>query len=160
MWRYRNHKVTAATLASAIALSAAFSAAQSPTSESAAGVPLPSQELERAVDEARLLLRPTPELLVELEKRASVIGQTLAHGALDAVWVPAMATKTVAVVLEGRLSELSEDRRPAAATAIRQIVISAWNVDTYGDTGNRARANAAYADVATGVSKLKAVYAP
>ena len=155
----RNHRVPVGTLAAAIALSAAFSAAQSQTGSPTSGVALPPQAAQQGVDEAQLLPRTAPELIVELERRANVIRQTIASGALDAVWVPAMATKTVAVILEGRLSDLPEDRRSAAATAIKQIVISAWNLDTYGDTGNRAKVNAAYAELATGVSRLKAVYA-
>ena len=147
------------TLAATIVVSAVFSAAQSLTGPPAPDVPLPSQALEQVADEAQLRLTAVPELLVELEKRAAAIRQTISRGALNAVWVPAMETKTAAIVLERHVSELPDARRPAAVAAIKQIVVSAWKLDAYGDMGNRARVDAGYSELANAVSKLKAVYA-
>ncbi len=141
--------------AATIALSALFSAssAQQPTTPSAAAPP----ELQQALDESALP-QTVPELLVELAKRANDVQETIASGAIDAVWVPAMATKTVALVLERHAAEFSGPRRAAAVTAIKQIVISSWDLDTYGDSGNRAKVDVSYKHLADGISALKNAY--
>jgi hypothetical protein len=145
----------------------AFGQAPSPPAEAAPvvlpraaiGLAAAPEELQRALDESAL---PTsgPELVVELAKRAGDINQTIASGAFGQVWVPAMATKTVALVLETHTTSLPVRERAAAITAIKQIVTSAWDLDTYGDLGNKEKIDAAYARVATAVLTLKAAYAP
>jgi hypothetical protein len=144
----------------------AFGQAQSPPAQAAPVVLPPAaiglaaapEELQRALDESVL---PTsgPELVAELVKRAGDIQQTIASGAFGQVWVPAMATKTVALVLETHTASLPEGERAGAITAIKQIVTSAWDLDTYGDLGNKEKIDAAYARVATAVLTLKAAYA-
>lgn len=124
----------------------------------AIGLAAAPEELQRALDESVL---PTSEreLVAELAKRAGDIQQTIANGAFGQVWVPAMATKTVALVLETHSRSLPESERAGAITAIKQIVTSAWDLDTFGDLGNKEKIDAAYARLATAVSALKAAYA-
>jgi hypothetical protein len=118
-----------------------------------------SEELQRALDET-ILPHSVPDLLAELAKRANDIGQTIASGALGQVWVPAMGTKTVALVLESRTAELTDRPRAAATMAIKRIVTSAWELDAYGDLGNKPKLDEAYKRLASAVSDLKAAYAP
>jgi hypothetical protein len=84
---------------------------------------------------------------------------TIAIGAFGQVWVPAMATKTVALVLESHVSQLAERERSAAKAAIKQIVVAAWDLDTYGDLGNKEQLDGAYNRLASGVAELKMAYA-
>jgi hypothetical protein len=65
----------------------------------ATGLAAAPEELVEALDESKLP-STIPELLTELSKRADAIRQTIATGACAEVWVPAMAIKTVALVLE------------------------------------------------------------
>ena len=123
------------------------------------GLAAAPEELQKALDESALP-QSVPALLAELARRADAIRQTIAGGDLGQVWVPAMATKTVALVLESHASALSDVPRGAAMGAIKQIVTSAWELDTYGDLGNREKLEAAYVRLATGVSNLKAAYEP
>ena len=57
--------------------------------------------LADALDESKLP-NSTPELLAELAKRASDVEALVNEGNLSQVWLPATATKTVALVLEAR----------------------------------------------------------
>jgi hypothetical protein len=122
------------------------------------GLAAASEDLQRALDETSL---PTtqPELLAELTKRAGVIQSTITSGAYGQVWVPAMATKTVALVLEAHVSQLAERQRSSAAAAIKQIVVAAWDLDTFGDLGNKEQLDEAYGRLASGVANLKMAYA-
>jgi hypothetical protein len=118
------------------------------------GMAAASEELQRALDES-ILPTTVPDLLVELGKRADDVRDTIAKGAYGQVWVPAMATKTVALVLESHMMDFPGEQRSAIAVAVRQIVTAAWELDTYGDLGNREKLGAAYGRLAMGVSTLK-----
>jgi hypothetical protein len=122
------------------------------------GLAAAPDELQKALDESTLP-KAVPELLVELSTRANDIAQTIASGAFGQVWVPAMATKTVALVLEAHTSELPNGPRERVATALKQVVTSAWELDTYGDLGEKAKIDQAYARLAEGITKVKAEYA-
>ena len=119
------------------------------------GLAAAPEELQRALDET-VLPASVPDLLIELAKRANDIKQLIVSGSLGQVWVPAMATKTVALVLESRVPELPERPRAAATMAIKQIVTSAWQLDAYGDLGNKPKLDEAYARLASAVLDLKA----
>ena len=116
------------------------------------------EELQRALDES-ILPRSVPDLLAELAKRANTIQQLIASGSLTEVWVPAMGTKTVALVLESQTTALPEARRAAATMAIKRIVTAAWQLDSSGELGNRQKVDEAYGRLASAVSDLKAAYA-
>lgn len=121
------------------------------------GLAAAPEELQQALDES-VLPHTVPELLDELAKRAAEIQQTITSGAYGQVWVPAMGTKTVALVLESHADAFPVDARTTARTAIKAIVTSAWELDTYGDLGNREKLDAAYARLSRGVSNLKGAY--
>jgi hypothetical protein len=71
-----------------------------------------------------------------------------------------MATKTAALALESHASALPDAPRVKAMRAIKDIVTSAWELDTYGDLGNRDKLEAAFGRLITGVTNLKAAYEP
>jgi hypothetical protein len=81
------------------------------------------------------------------------------EGNLGQVWLPAMGTKTVALALEGHVTALPERQRAAATLAVKRIVTSAWELDAYGDMGNKQKMSGAYLRLASAVADLKAVYA-
>jgi hypothetical protein len=122
------------------------------------GLAAAPDELQKALDESTLP-KSVPDLLTELTKRADEIQSTVASGAFGQVWVPAMATKTVALVLESHTSELPAGARLAASKAIKQIVTAAWELDTYGDLGDKGKIDASFSQLSAGVSNLKGAYA-
>ena len=76
------------------------------------------------------------------------------------MWLPAMGTKTVALALESHVSALPERQRATAAAAIKHVVTSTWELDGYGDLGNKQKMSAAYDRLAAAIAELKAAYGP
>ena len=113
--------------------------------------------LADALDETRLP-SGTPELLAELSKRAGDVEQLVNEGNLSQVWLPATATKTVALVLETHANSLPERQRVAVSDSVKRVVTSAWELDAYGDLGDRKKITEAYQRLATAVGDLKAAY--
>ena len=145
-------------------------AAPSASTAPAAPTPAPEQEplildtptnippaLADALDESKLPTG-TPELLAELAKRAGDVEALVNEGNLSQVWLPATATKTVALVLEGHANSLPERQRIAVSDSVKRVVTSAWELDAYGDLGDRKRITEAYQRLATAVGDLKAAY--
>jgi hypothetical protein len=113
--------------------------------------------LADALDETKLP-SGTPELLAELSKRAGDVEQLVNEGNLSQVWLPATATKTVALVLETHANSLPERQRIAVSDSVKRVVTSAWELDAYGDLGDRKRITEAYQRLASAVGDLKAAY--
>lgn len=113
--------------------------------------------LADALDEAKLP-NGTPELLAELTKRAGDVESLVNEGNLSQVWLPATATKTVALVLENHANSLPERQRVAVSDSVKRVVTSAWELDAYGDLGDRKKITEAYQRLATAVGDLKAAY--
>jgi|KBSSwiStaDraftv2_1062776.scaffolds.fasta_scaffold132732_1 hypothetical protein len=113
--------------------------------------------LADALDESKLPTG-TPELLAELSKRASDVEALVNEGNLSQVWLPATATKTVALVLEGHANSLPQRQRVAVSDSVKRVVTSAWELDAYGDLGDRKKITEAYQRLATAVGDLKAAY--
>lgn len=113
--------------------------------------------LADATDESKL---PTalPALVAALVSRSNEVGMLVQAGELAQVWLPAMGTKTAALVLDARSSALPERQRAASAAAAREVVRAAWQLDNYGDLGNRQKITEAYQRLAAAVASLKAIY--
>lgn len=114
--------------------------------------------LAEATDESRL---PSDNagLLAELESRAKEVEALVNEGALAQVWLPAMGTKTVALVLDQRSGNLPERQRTAIAAAVKEIVLASWEIDSYGDLGNRQKITEAYARLKAALTNLRSQYA-
>ena len=129
---------------------AAPGGAQDPLSQAPPG-------LIAALDES-VLPKAVPALLAELAKCAAEVQQTVTTGNLGQVWLPAMATKTVALALESQIGSLPAQRQGTAASAVRRVVTSAWELDQYGDVGNRQKMLEAYDTLASAIDDLKVAY--
>ncbi len=114
--------------------------------------------LAEATDESKLPTT-TSGLVAELEARAKEVEALANDGDLAQIWLPAMGTKTVALVLDARSGTLPERQRVAISAAVTQIVAASWEIDAYGDLGNRQKIAEAYRRLASAVANLKAVYA-
>ena len=111
-----------------------------------------------AVLNEEVLPKDTTGLVAELMERSGQIDKLMKEGNISEVWLPAMGTKTVALVLEQHSSSLPAARRALAVSAARRVVTSAWEIDGYGDLGNRTKVVEAYNRMATAVADLKAAY--
>lgn len=114
--------------------------------------------LAEALDES-ILPKTVPGLLEELGTRLAVIDGLMREGNISEVWLPAMGTKTVALVLEQHASQVPERLRAQVSNAARAVVVAAWEIDGYGDLGNKPKVVDAYNHLSAAVAELKAVYA-
>jgi hypothetical protein len=76
------------------------------------------------------------------------------------VYQPTMLGKDIALALEAHINELPESRRGQASQAIRRTVLAAWELDMFGDMGNRERITEAYNHFAAAIAAVKSAYAP
>ena len=114
--------------------------------------------LAEAQDESKLP-SAVPDLLAELTSRAKEVETLVNEGNLSQVWLPATGTKTVALVLDSRASTLPESQRVAVSASVKRVVTAAWELDAYGDLGNKQKIAEAYQRLASAVTDLKAAYA-
>jgi len=70
-----------------------------------------------------------------------------------------MATKTVALALDAHTNELPERQRALATAAVKRAVTAAWELDAYGDLGNKQKIADAFGRLAAAITALKAAYA-
>lgn len=113
--------------------------------------------LAAALDES-VLPKTVPELLKELAARTGQVDSLVRDGNLSEVWLPAMATKTVALVLETHANEIPASKRPIVASAVKRIVAAAWEIDGYGDLGNKTKIVEAHERFSTAIAELKGAY--
>jgi hypothetical protein len=99
-----------------------------------------------------------PELIGEVTKRNAEIRTMLDQGQLGTVWFPAITAKDAALALEKFNDRLTADGRAHADDAVRRLVLSAWQMDTYGDLGDKERLTAAYTVFAGAVTDLTSAY--
>jgi Heavy metal binding domain len=77
----------------------------------------------------------TGSLLDRLMNFRRDVDTAVATGAYGAVYIPALSAKDVALELERSMLERTTDT--AVSTAVKRIVIAAWQLDAYGDLGDR-----------------------
>jgi hypothetical protein len=74
------------------------------------------------------------------------------------VYQPTMLAKDIALALEAHLNPLPEQRRSQAADGIRLAVLSAWQLDAYGDLGNQGKLTDAFKRFAAAVDDIISAY--
>jgi Cu/Ag efflux protein CusF len=101
----------------------------------------------------------TPELVAELAKRAQAVGKALDQGDLTGLWYPAIGAKDVALALEeNHISEITQDKRPKMASAVKRLTMAAWEIDAAGDLGNKERLLPLYRDFSAAVADIESIY--
>jgi hypothetical protein len=105
-----------------------------------------------------VLPKDVPGLVAELTNRAGQIDSLVRDGSLSEVWLPAMGTKTVALVLESHAGSLPAAKQAVVHEAVMRVVSAAWEIDGYGDLGNKTKIVEAYDHLKTAVNDLKGAY--
>ena len=98
-------------------------------------------------------------LLVLLDTRSAEVRALIEQGDFGAVYVPALVSKEVALALEVHLAELPDARRLQATNAVRRLVLAAWQLDFFGDLGNREKLTAVHVRFSGAVTDLKTAFA-
>ena len=98
-------------------------------------------------------------LLALLDARSDEVRALIEKGDFGAVYVPALVSKEIALALEGHLAELPDTRRLQGTNAVRRLVLAAWQLDFFGDLGNRERLTAVQVRFSGAVTDLKTAFA-
>jgi Cu/Ag efflux protein CusF len=101
----------------------------------------------------------TPELLTELARRAQSVTKALDQGDLTGLWYPAIGAKDVALAIqENHIGEITQDKRPKLASAVKRLTMAAWEIDAAGDLGNKERLLPLYQDFSAAVADIESIY--
>jgi hypothetical protein len=79
-------------------------------------------------------------------------------GQFGFVYQPTILGKDIALALERFVNTLPEPRRESAGDSIRRLVLSAWQLDLYGDLGNQSKLTSAYQLFAAAVTDIRSAY--
>jgi hypothetical protein len=93
-------------------------------------------------------------LLSELKTREAEIGSFVKNGNFGALYVPALQAKDIALEIQSRAAS-----DHGTETPVRQIVVAAYQLDNYGDLGDREKIADAYRTFATAVASLEVAVA-
>jgi hypothetical protein len=99
------------------------------------------------------------ELVKLLEQRAGEVNQAIQDGQYGYVYIPTMLSKDIALAIDDHVSALPDQKRAEASAAVRRLVLASWELDLYGDLGNREKITNAYNSFAAAVADIKASYA-
>src|SRR5262249_22976543 len=102
----------------------------------------------------------TPGLIAELTQRNKELDGLIGRRDLGPVSLPAIRAKDVARALERHGEDLKNPvQRAAAAAAIKQLVVAAWQIDASGDLGDKSKIADAYVSFAEAVGHITDAYA-
>ena len=85
-------------------------------------------------------------IMQEIDKHAAELKDFVDRGVFNQVWVPALASKDVAVYLDDHLDDLDAAKREPAQAAVARLVRASWLLDAVGDLGNRPQVVAAFSE--------------
>jgi hypothetical protein len=98
------------------------------------------------------------ELIKLLEQRTHEVDQAIQEGQFGYVYIPTMLSKDIALALDDHVKDLPEAQRIPAASAIRRLVLASWELDLYGDLGNKEKITNVYNLFAAAFADIKAAY--
>lgn len=98
------------------------------------------------------------ELLKLLEQRTQEVQQAINDGQYGYVYIPALLSKDIALAMGDQIRQLPDSKQTHADAAVRRLVIAAWDLDFYGDLGNKEKITEAYNSFASAFSDIKAAY--
>ena len=98
------------------------------------------------------------ELLKMLEQRTQEVNQAIHEGQYGYVYIPTMLSKDIALAIDDHVGDLPEARRAQASSAVRRLVLASWELDLYGDLGNKEKITDAYNSFSAAFADIKAAY--
>jgi Cu/Ag efflux protein CusF len=111
----------------------------------------------------RVLVEPLPDtkqdLLAELQKNMDSVTQQWQEGSLSGLWYPALRAKDVVLKLQqDHGTDISDDKRAQLTSAVQQVMLSAWQIDSAGDLGNKEKIAVLYDVFHTAVGEILGLY--
>jgi hypothetical protein len=157
-------KPVAATPSAAAAAPAVTPAtpAASPAPAGVSGVSQTANAATMSRSDAAVLADNLPagpgDLIKLLEQRTHEVDQAIQEGQFGYVYIPTMLSKDIALALDDHVKDLPEQQRTQAASAIRRLVLASWELDLYGDLGNKEKITSVYNLFAAAFADIKAAY--
>jgi Heavy metal binding domain len=93
-------------------------------------------------------------LLTDLKAQRADIDSLLQTGSVGGVYVPALRAKDLALEIQAAQSPASQD---AMEASVKQIVLSAYQLDNYGDLGDAEKAREAFRGMAVAIAQLESL---
>ena len=110
-------------------------------------------------NELGLSVPATPdEIVFAISERDRRIEFLIRRGKFNEIWRPALETKDLALALDTHLEDRGQDDRRRVHQAMKTIVRTAWQLDTYGDQGDRMKIEKTFTVFSSAVETLKAQY--
>jgi hypothetical protein len=78
-------------------------------------------------------------------------------GSLSAVFLPALQAKDLALEIQVRQDDGSAAHRDAVEASVKEIVIAAYQLDSFGDLGDGEKVQEAYRRLNTAVAQLESL---
>ena len=75
-------------------------------------------------------------------------------GTLGAIYLPALRAKDIALEIQLRQGDAAGIRQDAVETSVKQIVLGAYQLDSYGDLGDGEKVKEAYRSFSEAISRL------
>lgn len=133
-----------------------------PTPTAASGLSQTTSSVTLSRTDAATLVENLPTSAVELvkilEQRTQEVKVAIDEGQYGYVYIPALLSKDIALAVGDHVNELPEQRRASVAAAVRRLVLSAWDLDFFGDLGNKEKITEAYNSFAAAAADIKAGY--
>jgi hypothetical protein len=96
----------------------------------------------------------TSEIIALLNQKNRNIRSLIDKGAFGEIYVDAFQAKDLALALDLRVSEVPLLQRSTVKAAIEELVRSAWQLDSYGDLGDRKLIDGAFASFTKAVQQI------
>jgi HPt (histidine-containing phosphotransfer) domain-containing protein len=90
-------------------------------------------------------------LLSELKARSAEVESLLKSGTLGAIYVPALQAKDTALEIQASQPEAQRER---LEPSVKQIVLAAYQLDSYGDVGDAEKAQEAFRGLSQAIAQL------
>ncbi|MEO5739241.1 MAG: heavy metal-binding domain-containing protein [Vicinamibacterales bacterium] len=98
-------------------------------------------------------IRPD-SLLNDLKAQSVEVESLLKSGALGAIYVPALRAKDLALEIQATQPTANQE---AIEPSVKQIVLAAYQLDSYGDLGDAEKAQEAFRNMSTAVARLNSI---
>jgi hypothetical protein len=125
----------------------------SPATASESGGRGPSTTVLDALPDAR------QDLLAELQRNMDSVTKQWQEGSLSGLWYPALRAKDVALKLQqDHGHDIPGDKQPDLTSAVQRLTLSAWQIDSAGDLGNKEKIAVLYEVFHTAVGDILGLY--
>ncbi len=98
------------------------------------------------------------ELVALLEQRTKEVEVAINDGQFGYVYIPALLSKDIALAVGDTVNSLPTQRQAQATAAVRRLVLAAWDLDFYGDLGNKEKITEAFNTFSAAFADIKAAY--